>query len=99
MLKVNHHQHGEEQAEDVSDKAGIEVDILATIKTDVKSQQKGNEDAGNYNVSQTEHGKLISVDSILQEILWEDKLDWSVKRFGHGNHHIGAKNPENVVHK
>lgn len=99
VLEVDHHEHGDQQANNVGDEAGIEVDMLATIQADVKAQQERNEDARNDDIAKAEHSELLAENSILQKILRKDELDWCVKRLGYSHHHIGTKHPEDVVHK
>lgn len=99
VLEVDHHEHGDQQTDNVGDEASVKVNMLATVQTDVKAQQERNEDARNDDISETEHSKLLPEDAMLQEVLREDELDWCVKGLGHRHHHISTEDPENVVDK
>ena len=39
---------------------------------DVKSKKKGDEDSGDDNVAETEHRKVVSSETLLEEILWKN---------------------------
>ena len=99
VIENGHDHYSHNQTQSVGKETTFEVDCAVSFQTDVITQKQGNEDAGNDNVTQTEHGKMFSKHSADEEILREDELDGSFKRLGHGDHHIGGEYPENVVEK
>ena len=51
----------------------------------------------NDDVSEAEHGHVGGAEAVLEEVLREDQLDRRLEALGHGDHHVGAEDPEDVV--
>lgn len=99
MTEHMHHQNGQRQSQEVRNVWGIEISTRFTFQTVVETQQQCNKDARNDDVAQAEHGKVGGIHPVDQDVLREDQFNWSIKAFGNGDHDIGAKHPEYVVHK
>ena len=52
-----------------TDECGVEVEIGVPLEAEVVSEEEGNENTGNDNVAETQHGKISGVQTILEEIL------------------------------
>ena len=68
-----------------------------THSPQIKPEQQSDEDARNDNISQPQHGKVLSSQTILQQVLWEHQFNGCFKRFSNSEHHICTKYPKDIV--
>ena len=91
-----------DDTENVSHKADVEVrqfdagegfEFVLDCLVDVEFEADGDEDAGDHNVAQTQHAELpLPVHDVGVE-----ELDGDVEVLGHGDHDVGAVDPEDVI--
>ena len=73
--------------------AGEGLEFVLDGLVDVEFEADGDEDAGDHNVAQTQHAELpLPVHDVGVE-----ELDGDVEVLGHGDHDVGAVDPEDVV--
>lgn len=63
----------------------------------IEMEHQCDKDAGEHNVSESEHGKLEW--TTFREVFGKHDFDWAIERFCDGDHHISAKHPEDVIEK
>ena len=68
-------------------------------KPSVIAQHQRNEDSRYDDVSQTEHREVFRSQAILQQILREDQLDWSVETLSNRHHDFRSKHLHAITHK
>ena len=52
-----------------TEESSVEVEVAVPLEAVVVSEEKGNEDSGNDDVSEPQHGEVGGVQAILKEIL------------------------------
>ena len=53
----------------LAEESSVEVEVAVPLEAVVVSEKKGNEDTGDDDVSEPEHGEVGGVQAILEEIL------------------------------
>lgn len=109
MLKRDHHHHCDQQRQRIENDACVEV-RLAPIRAlrrvfslfasvvRVERQQKGDEEAGNHHIAQTEHTEALArVFQRSRQNLREDEFDGTFHPGCHFHHDLCTEDPENVV--
>ena len=100
MFEVMHDPDGGSQAQDVSDECSCEVNSLHSSvdgQTVVDAQTESNEDTWDDDVSQAQHREVVSIDSLLGDVLRYDQLDWGFKALCHCDHDVCAEHPKHVI--
>ena len=97
MLEHVHDEDGAGEREDVSNKGRVEVGVSVAVEAVVEAEQEGDEYARYDNVAEAEHGVLLGLQAVLDQILRKDELDGRVERLGHPHHHVRHEHPEDVV--
>ena len=65
-----HHEDGEEEAEEIGSECGVEIEIGIPLEAEVVSEQQGDEDAGDDDVAEPQHGEICGTHRpILEQIL------------------------------
>lgn len=99
MFEQVHDQNGHQQAEEVGQIGGVEVDTWLAFQAIVEAQQQCDENAGNNDVAQTQHSEVGCLEAIGQQILWENQFDRSIEALGNSDHNVGTKHPEHIVNE
>lgn len=98
FVNVHDKDRGHETQE-VSDERGIEVQAGFSLKAAVKAKEKSDEDSRNDDVAESQHGKVRSVETVGEQILWENEFDGRLEALRDCNHDICSKHPENIINK
>ena len=53
----------------LTDECSVEVEVAVPLEADIVSEEEGDEDPGDDDVSQPQHGEVGGVQAILKEIL------------------------------
>ena len=53
----------------LTDECSVEVEVAVPLEADIVSEEEGDKDSGDDNVSQPQHGEVGGVQAILKEIL------------------------------
>mmetsp|Transcript_1986 Transcript_1986/g.5502 ORF Transcript_1986/g.5502 Transcript_1986/m.5502 type:complete len:440 (-) Transcript_1986:71-1390(-) len=90
---------GESRVEVRFGEGGVDVDILRGHlgHVGVESQQQGQEESRDDDVTQSQQGKIELAVVVGFQRSWEEDFDGSVEVLGHGDHDVGAEDPEDVV--
>jgi len=97
VLVPVHDEDGESESGDVGDERRVEVEVRVAVQRPVVTEQEGDEDSRNDDVTEAEHGHVLGVEAVLEQVLREDEFDGSLERLGDGDHDVGAEDPEDVV--
>lgn len=72
MLEDVHHEDGGHQSKEVGEAGGVEIGFGFAIQTVIEAEQQGDEDAGNHDVAEAEHGEVIGGEAVLEQVLGEN---------------------------
>lgn len=97
MLVDVHDEDRRHQTQEISDECGVEVQAGLAFQAAVEAEQQRDENAGDDDVAESQHGEIRGVQSVGEQILREHQLDGRFKTLRHGDHHVGAEHPEDVV--
>ena len=53
----------------LTEESSVEVEVAVPLEADIVSEEKGNEDPGDDDISKPQHGEVGGVQAILKEIL------------------------------
>lgn len=69
VLEHVHHEDGGEQAKQVRGERGVEVDVGVSLEALVVAEEQRDEDPGDHDVAEAEHGKVGGVETVDKQIL------------------------------
>ena len=53
----------------LTEESSVKVEVAVPLEADIVSEEKGNEDPGDDDISKSQHGEVGGVQAILKEIL------------------------------
>ena len=59
----------------LTEECSVKVEVALPLEADIVSEEEGDEDPGDDDVSEPQHGEVGGVQAILKKILIEMKLD------------------------
>ena len=71
MLVQVHHKDGRHESEKVSGERHVEIKVGLSLQTVVETKEQSDKDTRDDYIAQTKHGKVASVQTLLQQILRE----------------------------
>lgn len=96
LVEMHDPDRGQE-AGDVGQESGPEIEVARAVQTLVVPQEEGDKDTGDNDVSKSQHRHVLGLQTVLEQVLGEDEFDGGLEALGHGDHDVGAEHPEDVV--